>query len=154
MVTRVRRISKPGIPLSAYADESAFKLFALDVGLLGALSGLDSGSVISGNKVFEEFKGALTEQYVNQQLKATTDLKLFYWTNDQGNAEIDFIADNGRLVVPIEVKAEVNLQAKSLKVYRDKFGPELALRCSLADYRSEGWLTNLPLYALSAFPWE
>jgi predicted AAA+ superfamily ATPase len=105
--------------------------------------------LLDGNDLFREFKGALTEQYVLQQLKTLKHVKTYYWTNDRGNAEIDFLIDNGSEVIPLEVKAEVNLQAKSLKAYREKFNPRTAIRSSMADYRKEDdGLINLPLYAI------
>ena len=99
-------------------------------------------------ELFKEFKGALTEQYVSQQLKTLKGIETYYWTNDRGNAEIDFVIENGSDIIPIEVKAEVNLQAKSLKTYREKFKPRLSIRTSMADYKNEGWLLNLPLWAI------
>jgi predicted AAA+ superfamily ATPase len=104
--------------------------------------------LLDGSDLFKEFKGALTEQYVLQQLKTKKNIGVYYWTNDHGNAEIDFVVDTGSEIIPLEVKAEVNLQAKSLKAYRDKFNPKTSVRSSMADYRDEGWLVNLPLYAI------
>jgi len=109
---------------------------------------LKQDTLLDGNELFKEFKGSLTEQYVLQQLKTLKDIGIYYWTNDRGSAEIDFIVDNGRQVIPIEVKAEVNLQAKSLKSYRGKFNPAISIRTSMADYKKEEWLLNLPLYAV------
>ena len=103
---------------------------------------------IDGNDLFTEFKGALTEQYVCQQLQTIDDLGVYYYTNDRGSCEVDFIVDTGEQIVPVEVKAEVNLKAKSLKTYREKFNPEISVRTSMADYKKEDWLVNLPLYAV------
>ena len=111
---------------------------------------LDQGTLLDGNELFKEFKGALTEQYVLQQLKTLKGLETYYWTNDRGSAEIDFIVDNGSVVIPIEVKAETNLKAKSLKMYQEKFQPKRSVRTSMADYKDEDWLLNLPLYAIEA----
>lgn len=147
-VHRVSRVNAPGIPLRAYADMKAFKLFVLDVGLLGCMTGLHQRTLLDGNALFVEFKGALTEQYVCQQLKTLADLELCYYTNDRGSCEVDFVVDTGGRVMPLEVKAETNLRAKSLKTYREKFSPELAIRTSMADYRKEDGLVNLPLYAI------
>lgn len=148
LVHRVSRVNAPGIPLRAYEDMKAFKLFVLDVGLLGCMTGLHQRTLLDGNILFVEFKGALTEQYVCQQLKTLADLELCYYTNDRGSCEVDFVVDTGGRVMPLEVKAETNLRAKSLKTYREKFSPELAIRTSMADYRKEDGLVNLPLYAI------
>lgn len=148
LVHRVSRVNAPGIPLRAYEDMKAFKLFVLDVGLLGCMAGLHQRTLLDGNALFVEFKGALTEQYVCQQLKTLADLELCYYTNDRGSCEVDFVVDTGGRVMPLEVKAETNLRAKSLKTYREKFSPELAIRTSMADYRKEDGLVNLPLYAI------
>lgn len=148
LVHRVSRVNAPGIPLRAYEDMKAFKLFVLDVGLLGCMTGLHQRTLLDGNALFVEFKGALTEQYVCQQLKTLADLELCYYTNDRGSCEVDFVVDTGGRVMPLEVKAEANLRAKSLKTYREKFSPELAIRTSMADYRKEDGLVNLPLYAI------
>ena len=98
---------------------------------------------------FVEFKGALTEQYVCQQIKTVPDLDVYYYTNDRGSCEIDFVVDTGEQIVPVEVKAEVNLRAKSLKTYQEKFSPAVSVRTSMSDYKREAWLLNLPLYAIS-----
>lgn len=148
LVHKVHRISTPNLPLKAYEDLKAFKLFLLDVGLLSCMVGLRQGTLLDGNELFKEFKGALTEQYVLQQLKTMKGVSTYYWTADRGTAEVDFVIDNGSDVIPIEVKAEENLQAKSLKVYREKFQPKQSIRTSMADYRQEGWLLNLPLWAV------
>ena len=120
LIYKANKITKPDIPLSAYEDFSAFKLYMLDVGLLGAMSGLEAKTIIDGNKIFEEFKGAIAEQYVFQQFKAMDDIPVFYWTNDTSRAEIDFIIQIGSNAVPVEVKSSTNLQAKSLKNYIEK----------------------------------
>lgn len=148
LVHKVSRVNSAGIPLRAYEDMKAFKLFVLDVGLLGCMAGLRANTLIEGNELFVEFKGALTEQYVCQQLKTVADLDVYYYTNDRGTCEIDFIVDTGETIVPIEVKAEINLRAKSLKTYREKFSPKISVRSSMADYKQENWLVNLPLYAI------
>lgn len=148
LVHKVHRITAPNLPLKAYEDLKAFKLFIVDVGLLSCMVRLRQDTLLSGNELFKEFKGALTEQYVMQQLKTLKSMETYYWTNDRGSAEIDFVLDNGTNVIPLEVKAEVNLQAKSLKTYRDKFHPKISVRTSMADYKKEDWLINLPLYAI------
>lgn len=150
LVHKVHRVSTPSLPLKAYEDLKAFKLFLLDVGLLSCMVGLRQDVLLDGNELFKEFKGALTEQYVLQQLKTVRGLNIYYWTAERGTAEVDFVIDNGGDVTPVEVKAEVNLQAKSLKVYREKFQPRLSIRTSMADYKIEDWLLNLPLWAVEA----
>jgi len=148
LVHKVSRINAPNIPLKAYEDLKAFKLFIVDVGLLGAMVGLNQRTLLNGNELFTEFKGALTEQYVMQQLAVNQDLGVYYYTNDRNTCEVDFIVDNGDNIIPLEVKAEINLKAKSLKTYREKFTPEISIRSSMADYSEEIGLINLPLYAI------
>lgn len=148
LVHKISRVNTAGIPLRAYEDLKAFKLFVVDVGLLGCMAGLRQHTLLDGNDLFVEFKGALTEQYVCQQLKNIEDLDIYYYTNDRGSCEINFVVDTGGKIVPVEVKAEVNLRAKSLKSYQEKFSPEISVRTSMADYKKEEWLVNLPLYAI------
>ena len=148
LVHKVSRVNAPKLPLKAYEDLKAFKLFIVDVGLLGCMTGLGQTILLDGNNLFMEFKGALTEQYVMQQLAAEGELNIYYYTNDRGACEIDFLIDNGERIVPVEVKAELNLRAKSLKSYRDKYNPDISVRTSMADYRMETGLLNLPLYAV------
>lgn len=152
LVHKVSRVNTAGIPLKAYEDLKAFKLYVLDVGLLGCMTGLRQRTLLDGKDLFIEFKGALTEQYVCQQLKTIQDLNVYYYTNERGSCEVDFIIDTGEQIIPIEVKAEVNLKAKSLRTYRDKYSPEISLRISMADYKREDWLVNLPLYAVEEIP--
>lgn len=148
LVHKVSRVNAAGIPLAAYEDLKAFKLFSVDVGLLGCMTGLRQSTLLDGNDLFVEFKGALTEQYVCQQLKTIDDLGVYYYTNDRGSCEVDFVIDTGEQIVPVEVKAEVNLKAKSLKTYREKYTPQVSVRTSMADYKKENGLINLPLYAV------
>jgi predicted AAA+ superfamily ATPase len=148
LVHKVSRVNAIGVPLKAYEDLKAFKLFVLDVGLLGRMSGLRQRALLDGDRLFVEFKGALTEQYVCQQLKTLKDLGVYYYTNERNTCEIDFVVDAGDRIVPVEVKAETNLNAKSLKTFREKFSPEVSVRASMADYRREEWLANLPLFAI------
>ena len=148
---KVNRCNKPGMPLIAYTVLSDFKLFLLDVGLLAAMGNLDMHTLISQQSLFEEFKGALTEQYVLQQLKSIDQLPIYYWSAEKATAEIDFLIQYQNRIIPIEVKASENLKAKSLKAYHQKFNPEISIRTSLSDYREEDWLVNLPLYACWTF---
>jgi predicted AAA+ superfamily ATPase len=148
-VHKVCRVTKPALPLKAYEDRSAFKLFLVDIGLLTAMGDIDAKTLLEGNSIFSEFKGALTEQYVLQQLNNTNEFIIYYWSAEHSTSEVDFIVQYNGVVVPIEVKAEENLQAKSLKVYIEKFSPKVSIRTSMSDFRKQDWLTNLPLYAMS-----
>ncbi|MCD7882813.1 MAG: ATP-binding protein [Lachnospiraceae bacterium] len=147
---KVNRVKKPDYPLRAYQDFQAFKLFVVDIGLLGAMSRLNAKIILEGNRLFEEFKGALTEQYVLQQLKTDPENDIFYWTAENGTAEIDFLIQTEEDIVPLEVKAEENLQAKSLKLFSQKYSVGKAVRISMSDYREQDWMVNLPLYAVEA----
>lgn len=148
IVYQVNRVNNCKVPLSAYQDFNAFKLYLLDVGLLAAMAEVDAKTILEGNDIFEEFKGSLTEQYVLCQLKQCTDLNVFYWSADAGTAEVDFITQIGGKNVPIEVKASENLQAKSLKVFVQKYNTKTNVRTSMSDYRKEEWLINVPLYSI------
>lgn len=145
LIHKVSNVTAPRIPLKSYDDKSAFKLFVVDIGLLGAMSGLDSETIVNGNRIFTEFKGALTEQYVLQQLM----LKHipYYYSKPNSQQEIDFLIETTGMVIPIEVKAEENLKAKSLRQFVDDNKSEVAYRLSMSPYRKEEWLTNIPLYA-------
>jgi predicted AAA+ superfamily ATPase len=149
LVHKICRVTKPAIPLKGYEDRSAFKLFLADIGLLTAMGDIDSKTLLEGNTIFSEFKGALTEQYVLQQLNSVNEYVIYYWSAERSTSEVDFIVQFNGLVVPIEVKAEENLQAKSLKVYMQKFNPKVSVRTSMSDFRKQDWLTNLPLYAIN-----
>ena len=148
LVHKVHRAAAPNLPLKAYEDLKSFKLFLLDVGLLSCMSRLRQDVLLDGNDLFKEFKGALTEQYVLQQLKTVPDVEAYYWTNERSTSEVDFLLDVGNAVIPLEVKAEVSLQSKSLKAFADKFRPRLSIRSSMTDYRQDGSFLNLPLYAI------
>jgi predicted AAA+ superfamily ATPase len=148
LVYKITRISKPGIPLKAYEDLSAFKLFTVDTGLMAAMGSINAKTLLEGNIIFEEFKGALTEQYVLQQLKTLTGVAVHFWSSPQSSGEVDFVLQYGENVVPLEVKAEENLQAKSLKSFYQKYPDMFPVRTSMSDFRKEGWLVNLPLYAI------
>lgn len=148
IATRVPRVSKLGVPLSAYADESAFKLFSLDVGLLCALSRLDASSIVDGNALFTEFRGALTEQYVCQQLVSDCNLSPCYWSAENSRGEVDFLVQRGGRVYPIEVKAEENLRSKSLRAFSGRYPGTVPRRFSLSGFCDQGWMRNVPLYAI------
>lgn len=149
IATLVRRISKPGIPLAPYADDTAFKLFLVDVGLLGAMVQLDRETVLAGNEIFEEFKGSLTEQYVCQQLVSDCGLVSYYWSAENSRGEVDFLVQSSNDVYALEVKAEENLRSKSLRAFTDSHPKIKAVRLSLSGYREQGWMRNVPLYAMA-----
>ena len=151
LIYKINRASKPALPLIAYMDISAFKIYILDVGLLGAMGNINIKTLIEGNTIFQEFKGAMTEQYVLQQLKSCGNLSIYYWSTEKSGAEVDFMVQHGENVIPIEVKAEENLQAKSLKSYYQQYKPAISIRTSMSDYRTDDWLTNLPLYAIENY---
>ena len=151
LVHKVKHVSKPSVPLVSY-ETHFFKVYMHDVGLLSTMSDLDVMTLLEGNRVFTEFKGALTEQYVLQEMVAG-GIKPFYWSSN-GTAEVDFVFKHGQDVYPLEVKAEENLQSKSLKVFKEKFEPPVSLRTSMRDYRRESWLMNIPLYAIGTDFWD
>lgn len=143
---KINRAKKPDFPLRAYQDFSAFKLYVLDIGLLGAMSRLNARTILEGDRLFEEFKGALTEQYVLQQLIVYPENDIFYWSSENATSELDFLIQTEESIVPLEVKAEENLQAKSLKVFVQKYGIGNAVRVSMSGFREQDWLVNFPLY--------
>ena len=145
----IHRVTKPGYPLKAYEDLNAFKIYLLDVGLLGAMADLSSNTIVEGNRIFTEFKGALSEQYVLQELIAEDHLNPMYYSAENSRMEIDFIVQKGDEVIPIEVKAEENLRAKSLRTYCEKYKPKTAVRFSMSDYREQDWMVNVPLYEIN-----
>lgn len=148
LLLKSHRVTKPGIPLSAYQDISVFKLFLHDVGLLGAMAGLNVQTIVEGDDLFTEFKGALAEQYVMQQLRLKSDRYIGYWTNDKSTSEVDFIIQDEGEVIPIEVKSGENLKAKSFRLFCGKYQPTKAIRTSLSGYKDEKWMTNIPLYGI------
>ena len=149
LITKVSRITKPGLPLSAYNDNKSFKVFLLDVGLLGAMSGLDPSTIVNGNAIFTEFKGALTEQYVCQQLVSDCAKQPFYWSAQNSIGELDFLVQDSSCVFALEVKAEENLRSKSLRAFKEKYPDVSALRFSLSAFCEQDWMRNVPLYAIA-----
>jgi len=148
LLLKSHRVSKPHFPLIAYQDLSVFKLFLNDVGLLGAMAGLNIRTLIEGDSLFTEFKGALAEQYVMQELRTDSEKYIGYWTNERSTSEVDFVIQDQGEVIPIEVKSGVNLRSKSFRLFCEKFKPELAIRTSLTPYKKEEWMTNIPLYGI------
>ena len=147
LIHKISRVSEPNMPLKAYEDVAAYKLFLLDVGLLGAMTDLDVHSLLENDKLFNDYNGAITEQYVLQEFKTLHNLPIFYWTSNR--AEIDFIIQHKNNIIPVEVKATVNLQAKSLKSFRQKYEPAISIRTSLANYEDNQGLYNIPLFDIS-----
>ncbi len=140
LIHKVNNVTKPAIPLKAYEEAGAFKLFLVDVGLLAAMTDLNVKTLLEGNDIFEEFKGALTEQYVLQQFVARNEAGVYYWSPENTRSEIDFLIQLAGQVIPIEVKAEENLQAKSLKVYCQKYNPKTTIRTSMSILEKKiGW---------------
>lgn len=148
LVHKVHRISKPVVPLKFYEDMASFKLFLLDCGLLGALSETPPEQILIGDNVFEEYKGAFTENYVLQQLKSLPRTFVYYYSNDNSTLEIDFVVQHDAHIIPIEVKAEENLRAKSLRQFVTDNAGLHGVRFSMSDYREQDWLTNVPLWAV------
>ena len=138
------------LPLAAYEDFSAFKMFLSDVGLMGAMSNVPAQSLLDGNALFSDFKGALTEQYVLQQLLVKSSLSVYYWSSENSRGELDFLLQDEEKIVPVEVKAEENLQSKSLKTFVERNPGLHGVRFSMSPYREQDWLTNYPLYSLLA----
>lgn len=148
LIYQVNRVNDCKIPLSAYQDFNAFKLYLLDVGLLCAMAKLDAKTIIEGNDIFVEFKGALTEQYVLTELKTNVDSPVFYWSSEKGTSEVDYIIQIGRNNIPIEVKSSENLQSKSLKSFVQKYNTKINVRTSMSNFKKEEWLINIPLYLI------
>jgi predicted AAA+ superfamily ATPase len=151
LLLKNNRVSKPFMPLVAYQGLSVFKLYLNDVGLLGAMNNLDVRTLIEGNSIFTEFKGAFTEQYVMQQLALQKDISICYWTNERSTSEVDFVIQKNGEITAVEVKSGENLHAKSFKTFCEKYRPDRAIRTSPANYREEEWFTNVPLYAVGQF---
>lgn len=144
LIHKVSKVTEPNMPLKAFEDVSSYKLFLVDVGLLCAMTNLDVHSLLENDKLFNEYNGAITEQYVLQELKLLNDLPVFYWANNR--AELDFLIQYKNNIIPVEAKATINLQAKSLKSFRQKYEPEKSIRTSLSDFEKNNGLFNIPLY--------
>lgn len=148
LIYKVNRCKKAQLPLAAYEDFSAFKMFLSDIGLMGAMSNIPVQSLLNGNMLFSVFKGALTEQFVLQQMKTNQSLSIYYWSADNSRGEIDFLVQQEEKVIPIEVKAEENLQAKSLRMFVERNPGLKGCRFSMSPYREQDWLVNYPLYSV------
>ena len=150
MVHKVGRISNPALPLKSYEEFGMFKMFLHDIGLLCAMSGVSDKIILEANSIFKEFKGALVEQFVCQEL-LTVEEDIFYWSIENSQAEVDFLIQREDKIIPIEVKSGINLQAKSLKLYIEKFKPETAIRVSQANYKATDNVIDLPIYAFRSW---
>lgn len=148
LILRSRRVSAPRIPLKTYQNMQTFKLFMVDVGLLGAASALDASTLIDGNRIMTEFKGALTEQYIMQELTTLNFDYIGYWTNERSTSEVDFIIQSQGKVIPIEVKSGENLRSRSSTLFCRTFEPETAVKISVLPYHENKNIINLPLYAV------
>lgn len=146
LVYKVNRTKSGEMPLSAFEDFGSFKLFMLDVGLMCAMNKIPSDAILLGNDIFSTYRGAMTEQYVCQQLMREADF-IYYWSADNSRGEIDFLIQKDNRIIPIEVKAEENLKAKSLSAFVARYPSLHAVRLSMSDYREQDWMTNVPLYA-------
>ena len=148
LIYKVNRTKSGELPLNAFEDFSAFKIYLLDVGLLSAINKLTAETLIRGNEIFNTYKGALTEQYFFQQIRGKVDF-VYYWSADNSRGEVDFVVQKAERAIPIEVKAEENLRAKSLAAFVARNPGLHALRFSMSDYREQDWMTNIPLYAVT-----
>lgn len=154
LVYKVERVRDIKIPLKFYEDTTAFKLFILDVGLLGAMSNTPAGQILIGNNVFSEYKGAFTENFVLQQLKALPEMPVYYYSKDNSSQEIDFIVQVQSMVLPVEVKAEENVKSKSLRTFITQDFKSYGLkgvRFSMKGYADQEWMENVPLYTAREF---
>jgi len=150
LIYKLGRVSKPSLPLKSYEDFGIFKMFLHDIGLLCAMSGVSEKIILAADNIFKEFKGALAEQLVYQEL-LTIGIEPFYWSVENSQAEVDFLIQREDQIIPIEVKSGINLQAKSLKVYMEKFKPSIALRVSAANYKNSGNIIDLPMYVIRSW---
>lgn len=148
LIYKVSRTKKGQLPLSAYEDFSAFKLFMVDLGLMCAMGNLPAKVLLEGDTLFTDFKGAITEQYVMQQFKSVKDLSIYYWSADNSRGELDFLLQHDGQIIPVEVKAEENLQSKSLRSFIERNKGMHGVRFSMSDYREQDWITNYPLYSV------
>ncbi len=148
LVIKATGVSQPGIPLAAYEESSFFKLYGLDVGLLGAMSGLAAQTLLQGNDLFTHFKGAMAETFVAQELTAYLEAPLHFWAST-GTAEVDFLLTRDEKIIPLEIKSGISRQSKSLVEFMKKYNPQWAIRSSLRNFSRQGTIDQIPLYALS-----
>jgi hypothetical protein len=151
LVLRAFRVSAARHPLSAYREHNIFKIYALDVGLLAALAGIDPAAMIQGERVFQSYQGALVENFVATQLAAEKGMSLYYWQSS-GTAEVDFVCEHEGRILPLEVKAGLNPKSKSLQSFDNKYSPPCLARTTLLNMKEDARLINIPLYGISLFP--
>lgn len=149
IINKVKRVTKPGLPLTAYENQTVFKVYMHDVGLLSSLLRTDPSVFIEGNELFDAFKGTLMEQFVLSELRGQNYEAAAYYSNDKNTAEVDFLVEDRGQIIPLEVKSGINTKAKSLRAYYEKFEPLVALRTSPLSYIEHDWVINIPLYALN-----
>ena len=146
LVHRIPRVTKATIPLKFYEEPEAFKLYYLDCGLMGAISEAPASQILIGNNIFQEYKGAFTEQYVLQEMISFHQNKIYYYHPESSQQEVDFLTQVDDTICGIEVKAEENLKAKSLKLFSEQYPKAAVIRVSMSGYRKQEWMTNIPLY--------
>ena len=151
LLLKINRIKKPSLPIKAYEELTSYKLYILDVGLLGAMSYLNSTTIIEGDKLFTEFKGAIAEQFAMQQLVLDKNANLAYWTNEKSTSEVDFIIQKENHIIALEIKSGENLKSKSFKLFVEEYKPHKALKASALPHKEQDWVTNIPLYSLPHF---
>jgi len=154
LVYKIERVKQPAMPLKFYADNSAFKLYMLDCGLLACMAEANPNAMLLGTNAFTEFKGAFAENYVLQQMKSALDASVYYYSKDNSTMEVDFLFQTQERVVPTEVKAEENVKSKSLSLFINEDFKNLnlkGLRCSMKPYIDQGWMENIPLYAVEGY---
>lgn len=151
LIFRIFRVKTAKSPLRGYIEDNIFKVYALDVGILGAMANIAPDILVRGDRIFQEFEGAFVENYVAQQLKAAKGMELYYWQSS-GSAEVDFVCDYSGHILPLEAKAGINPRSKSLKSFDQKFAPPVLFRTTLLNLRKDDRFVNIPLYALSLFP--
>ena len=151
LIYQSNHVAQPQFPLKSHNDPDIFKIFLLDVGLLAALSNISLTTLIEGNRLFTDYKGAFVENFVAQELTAYREQDLYYWTST-GTAEIDFLVEHNEEIMPLEVKAGVDKKKKSLRVYANKYHPQIINRASLLNLKKDGDVCNYPLYSLGIFP--
>ncbi len=150
LIYRVHRATSPTVPLKFYEDPSVFKLCMLDVGLMGAMTDAPAESIIIGDSIFHEYKGAFTELFVYTQF-VLQHLPIYYYSSNDSRVEIDFLVQKGATVLPIEVKAEVNVKSKSLYTLISKHPEMKGLRFSILPFSSQNWMNNVPLYSVNFY---
>ena len=152
MLSKIEMAELPELPLASISDRKVFKLYPADVGLLRKLAKLSPTVILDSHDIFSDFKGRLTENLVLQQLQTMNYSPICYWFNTDGRAEVDFLIQDNDIVIPVEVKSGLSLNAKSLRVFREKYNPQIAIRASLNNLKFDNGLLNVPLYLVGELP--